>query len=323
MNTKEAPSTDTTELKPKGRWRVTNWPEYDRALVKRGSLTVWFDPAFVSENWRPDPTGKRGAPRKYSDTAIQVLLVLKMTFNLTYRSLEGFARSLMQLMNLNFEVPDHSHMARRAQTLQIVIPCKPRTEPMHVVVDSTGLKIYGEGEWKVRQHGASQRRGWIKVHLAVDANVKDVLGVEVTTEAWADCEVFEGLMDQVEGNIEQIDADGAYDTRHVYEVAAQREATLVVPPRENAAKWEDGHPRNAVLDEIAKKGRAAWKEESGYHRRSIAENAMYRLKQLFGDSLSSRLFETQVVEVHARIAALNIMTYLGMPISVRVGGTIA
>ncbi len=129
MNSKEAPSTETTELKPKGRWRVTNWPEYDRALVKRGSLTVWFDPAFVSEHWRPDPTGKRGAPRKYSDVAIQVLLMLKMTFNLTYRSLEGFARSLMQLMNLDFEVPDHSHMARRAQTLQVAIPCKPRTEP--------------------------------------------------------------------------------------------------------------------------------------------------------------------------------------------------
>ncbi len=157
---------------------------------------------------------------------------------------------------------------------------------MHVVVDSTGLKIYGEGEWKVRQHGTSQRRGWIKVHLAVDANVKDVLGVEVTTEACADCEVFEGLMDQMEGNIEQIDTDGAYDTRNAYEAVAQQEAVLVVPPRENAVKWEDDHPRNAVLDAITAKGRAAWKRESGYDRCSIAENAMYRLKQLFGDSLS-------------------------------------
>jgi hypothetical protein len=155
--------------------------------------------------------------------------------------------------------------------------------------------------------------------LAVDGHAKDVIGVEVTTVDWADCEVFEELVEQVEGKIEQIDADGAYDTRHVYEVAAARETRLVVPPRENAVPWVKGHPRNAVLEQVAQWGMAKWKEESGYHRRSIAENTLYRLKQLFGDSLASRLFETQVTEVHTRIAALNVMTYLGMPVSVRVG----
>ena len=154
----------------------------------------------------------------------------------------------------------------------------------------------------------------------MDGHAKDVIGVEVTTEDGADCEMFEGLIDQVEGDIEQIDADGAYDTRQAYAVAAAREARLVVPPRENAAPWEQGHPRNAVLEKVAQRGMAEWREESGYHRRSIAENAMYRLKQLFGDSLASPLVETQVTEVHTRIAALNVMTYLGMPVSVR-GGT--
>ena len=305
----------------KAKYHLTNWPEYDRALVERGSLTVWFNRDFVEADWRPTPNGKRGAPFKYSDAAIQTLLMVKMVFGLTYRSLEGFARSLVVLMGLDIDIPDHSHMARRAKTLQVRIPRKARKEPMHVVVDSTGLKIYGEGEWKVRQHGASQRRRWIKVHLAVDEQVKDAVGVEVTTEEWADCEVFGDLIGQVEGTIMQIDADGAYDTREAYEVAAQREATFVVPPRENAVLWEEGHPRNEALRQIEAKGRAAWKEESGYHRRSIAENAMYRLKQLFGGTLASRQFETQVVEVHARIAALNIMTYLGMPVSVRVGVT--
>ena len=307
----------------KAKYRVTNWPEYDRALVERGNITIWFDDDFIHRHWIPEPTGQRGAPQKYSNQAIQTLLVLKATFKLAYRSLEGFARSLMTLMHLDYDVPDHTHMSRRAKTLQVEIPRRARREPMHVVVDSTGLKMYGEGEWKVRKHGESKRRRWIKVHLAIDAAVKDTVAVEVTTEDWADCEVFAGLIDQIEGDIEQIDGDGAYDTREAYDVSKQRDAKLVVPPRENAILWEEGHPRNEALKHIEAKGLADWKKASGYHQRSLAENAMYRLKQLFGDRLASRLFETQVVEVHARIAAMNIMTYLGMPVSVRVGPTIA
>jgi len=310
---------ETQAPKTKDKYRVTNWPEYDRALVRRGDITVWFEEDFLRQHWRGQSTGKRGAPLIYSDAAIQVLLMLKAVFKLPYRSVEGLACSLMRLMGLELPVPDHTQMSRRASRLPVVIPRKERQEPIHLVVDSTGLKIYGEGEWKVRQHGAGKRRTWRKVHLAVDGHAKDVIGVEVTTVDWADCEVFEGLVEQVEGELEQIDADGAYDTRQAYAVAAARETRLVVPPRENAVPWEKDHPRNAVLEQVAQRGMAEWKKESGYHRRSIAENAMYRLKQLFGDSLASRLIETQVTEVHTRIAALNVMTYLGMPVSVRVG----
>jgi Transposase DDE domain len=139
----------------KSKYRVTNWPGYDRALVNRGSLTVWFEEEYVRNNWKPAPTGKRGAPIEYSDTAIQTLLMLKAVFHLPYRALEGFARSLMQLMGLDLNIPDHSHLSRRAKTLQVAIPRRARNEVLHVVVDSTGLKIYGEGEWKVRQHGVA------------------------------------------------------------------------------------------------------------------------------------------------------------------------
>lgn len=319
MQTQATVPNDIDSGTGKAKYRVTNWAEYDHALVQRGSLTVWFEEDFVRGHWIAAATGKRGAPLKYSDMSIQVLLMLKATF----RSLEGFARSLMKLMALEFDVPDHTHMSRRAKSLEVQIPRKNRTQPIHVVVDSTGLKIYGEGEWKVRKHGSSKRRRWIKVHLAVDADEKDVVGVEVTTEEWGDSEVFAGLIDQVVGEIEQIDADGAYDTYEAYEVAQERQATLVVPPRENAVEWEAGHPRTEALKEIKEIGMEAWKKKTGYHSRSIAENAMYRLKQLFGDRLASRIFETQVVEVHARLAAMNVMTYLGMPVSVRVGETFA
>jgi hypothetical protein len=315
-------ASETASESPKAEYRVTNWPEYDGALVRRGEVTVWFDEDFLRHHWHGRSTGKRGAPWKYSETAIQTLVVLKAVFGLPYRALEGFARSLMTLMKLDFPVPDHTQMSRRARSLQVAIPRRERPGPIHLVVDSTGLKIYGEGEWKVRQHGVGKRRTWRKVHLAVDGNEKDVIGVEVTTVEWRKSEVFEGLVEQVEGEIDQIDADGAYDTREAYAVAAERGARLVVPPRDNAIPWEAGHPRNDALERIAEQGVAEWKQATGYHRRSLAENAMYRLKQLFGDRLASRLFETQVTEVHARLAAMNVMTYLGMPVSVRIGTTI-
>lgn len=319
MSTPASPAGEDSKVK--ARYRVTNWRDYDRALVQRGSLDIWFDEGFVREHWRPAASGRRGAPFLYSDLAIQVLLTMKAVFALPYRALEGFAGSLMRLTGLGLLVPDHPQMSRRARTLRVAIPRRPRLGPIPVVVDSTGLKVFGEGEWKVRQHGAGKRRTWLKVHLAVDADAKDVIGVEVTTTAWGDGEVFGGLLDQVEGRIGQVDGDGAYDTREVYEAGMARGADVVVPPRENAVPWEAGHPRTRALAAITEQGVEGWKASSGYHRRSLAENAMYRLKQLFGGSVASRVFEAQVTEVHVRIAALNLMTYLGMPVSVRVGVT--
>jgi len=168
----------------------------------------------------------------------------------------------------------------------------------------------------VRQHGAGKRRTWRKVHLAVDADVKDVLAVEVTTEQWTDSDVLAGLLEQIDDPIGHLRGDGAYDTHDVYTAAGQRGAEVTIPPRANAVPWAPDHPRTHALAVIAAQGLPAWKQAVGYHRRSIAENAIYRLQQLFGDRLASRLFETQVIEVQVRGAALNVMTYLGMPISV-------
>ncbi len=305
----------------KATYRVTNWSAYDRALVARGDITCWFDQEAITQRWTPEPTGQRGAPWRDSDGSIQTLLVLKQVFHLPSRALEGFGRSLMCSMELDLPIPDHTHLSRRARALTVQIPRQERTGPIHVVVDSTGLKVFGEGEWTVRQHGAGKRRTWLKVHLAVDAHAKDVIAVAVTTAAWTEGEVFGDLLGQVEGTIEQMDADGAYDTREAYDVAAQHQATLVVPPREHAVAWEADHPRTQALAEIQEKGLAPWKKDAGDHHRSLAENAMDRLKQLFGTGVASRRFDAQVNEVHARIAAMNRMTDLGMPVSVRVGAT--
>jgi len=186
------------------------------------------------------------------------------------------------------------------------------------VVDSTGLKIFGEGEWKVRHHGVGKRRTWRKIHLAVDATAKDITGIEVTTADWHDNEVFPDLLAQVEGDVAQVSADGAYDTEGAHAAIAGREAKATIPPREGAAFWGNDHPRDAILAEIAAKGREGWKEESGYHRRSLAENMMYRIKQP-GNRLFFRDFDRQVAESHVRAAIINQFTYLGMPQSARAG----
>jgi len=171
---------ETGEVGLKQRYRVTNWSEYDRALVNRGNLTIWFDDESLRDKWTPPPPVGRGTPGRYSDVAIQTCLTIKGLFQLPYRATEGLVRSLMGLCHLDLPVPDHSYLSRRAAELSVQIPRRPRQGPTHVVVDSTGLKIFGEGEWKGRQHGGGKRRTWRKIHLAVDETAKDIIGIEVT-----------------------------------------------------------------------------------------------------------------------------------------------
>ncbi len=248
--------------------------------------------------------------------AIQTCLTLKTLFCLPYRATEGLMKSLMRLNGLDLPVPDHTPMSRRAARLAVKIPRPPRKGPVHVVVDSTGLKIFGEGEWKVRRHGVGKRRTWRKIHLAVDETEKDIIGIEVTNTEWGDSEVFPDLLAQVDGEVAQVSADGAYDTEGCHRSIAERGAKATIPPRDGAVPWGDGHPRDTLLQQIATHGRDGWKEGSGYHRRSIAENMMLRLKQL-GERMFSRTFERQVTEAHVRVAILNRFTHLGMPQSVR------
>jgi hypothetical protein len=170
---------------------------------------------------------------------------------------------------------------------------------------------------RVREHEVGKRRTWRKVHLAVDETTKDIIGIEVTTP-WGDSEILPGLFDQVEGEIAQVSADGAYDSHGCHPVIAERDARATILRRDGAVTWGDDHPRDAILHEVEAKGRGGWKNESGYHRRSIVENVMYRLKQL-SDSLYSRTFERQVTEAHVRAAIVHTFTCLGMPQSVRVG----
>ena len=311
--------------KQRSTLRTRNWAEYNAALVQRGSLTLWVDEAVLEAWLNHEHTGKPGAPRTYTDTAISTGLTLKVVYHLPLRATEGLLRSLLKLMGLSsLPVPDHSTLCRRQKSLQVALPQPRKGQAIHVVVDSTGCKIYGEGEWKVCQHGISQRRTWRKLHVAVDEASGTIVGAVLSTNDVADSAALPVLLEQVEEPIKQVSGDGSYDKRLCYDTLRkhqqeQGEALRVtIPPRQGARIWQHGNrkaerlARDENLRRVRQVGRQKWKEESGYHRRSLAETTMFRLKTIFGDKLSARVFENQAAEAFLRCAALNRMTQLGM-----------
>ena len=252
----------------------------------------------------------------YSDLAIATMSTMGSVMHLPSRQTAGFMASLFQLMGVMLPVPDYTTVSRRLGKLSIALPVVEGGGERHVVVDSTGVKVYGEGEWKVRQHGYSKRRTWRKLHLAVDEATGEILAAVVSTNNVSDDEAFSDLMDSIEGEIEAVSADGAYDKRKCYDAIAERGAQAQIPPREDAQYWEaegDTHARNQTLNRIEAVGRAEWKRESGYHRRSLAETMMFRFKSIFGNTCSRRTVDNQAAELLLACAALNRMTHLGMP----------
>ena len=306
------------------RYRVRNWPDYNRALIARGSLTFWFDEDAVAAWRNTDPHKGPGAPKVYSDTAIQCALVLKSVFHLSLRSTQGFVSSLLELLRLDLPVPDYSTISRRQSSLATSLTVSPNSRPRHVVVDATGLKVYGSGEWHVRKHRYGRRRAWRKLHLGVDETTKEIVAVEVTPSRFHDCRMLPALLDQIPGRIGQVSGDGAYDTRACYQSILDREAVATIPPRRSARLSESVDPpdwramRDASLRRIENIGRYEWRASSGCTRQSLAENAVSRFKGMFGSDLSARRFDNQRVEAIIKCEVLNRMSSRGMPESVRI-----
>ncbi len=224
------------------RYRVRNWPTYNQALIARGRLTFWFDEEAVVAWRNTDPQSGRGAPRVYSDTAIQCALVLKSVFHLSLRSTEGFVSSLLELLRLDLPVPDYSTLSRGQGSVVPSLSISPGVRPRHVVVDATGLKVYGSGEWHVRKHRSSRRRAWRKLHLGVDETTKEIVAVEVTPSRVHDSSMLPRLLSQIPGRIGQVSGDGSYDTRACYQSILDRGAVATIPPRRNARPSESVDP---------------------------------------------------------------------------------
>ena len=301
------------------RYRLRNWKHYNAALVQRGSLILWVSDDVITAWRNTDKTGKPGRPRTYSDTAVLCMATLKEVYHLPLRASQGLMLSIMKLLGLDLPVMDYSQLSRRCARLEVTLPRRAKSEPLHMVVDSTGVKVFGEGEWKVRQHGYTKRRTWRKLHIGADESTGEIVAAVVTTNNVADSQVLEDLLEQVEEEVEQISGDGSYDKRSCYEAIKKRKAKAAIPPQRNAKIWQHGNSEEERLigDEnlrrIRQVGRKVWKQEVGYHRRSLAETQMYRVKTIFGERVSARQFAGQATQVLVRCAALNQMTHLGMP----------
>jgi hypothetical protein len=299
----------------KPKYRTTNWKEYNAALKARGSLLIWLDKEM---RWYGCSSGKRGRSPKYSEAAIQFCLTIKGLFNLPLRQAMGMAQSLLELAGLDWQVPDFSTVSRRQKRLTVTIGAQPTTTGLHLLVDSTGIKMLGEGEWKIKKHGADYRRQWRKVHLGIDASTLEIRAIEVTDNATGDAPMLPCLLDQIAGEerIESVRGDGAYDTKGCYEAIAQRGAHAIIPTRKNAKPWKDKRPgaeaRNAILAATRHLGRKIWKKWAGYHRRSLVETKM-RCFKLLGERVMARDFDRQVAELQVRAAILNRFTRLGTP----------
>lgn len=302
------------------KYKTQNWAEYNLSLKQRGSLSIWFDPEMT---WEAAPSGRRGRQQAYSDAAIQACLTLKILFGLPLRQTTGFVASLLKLVGLEWSVPDFSTLCRRQKTLLAAIPYKGSAGPLHLLIDSTGIKAEGEGEWNARKHGGPKRRLWRKIHIGIDEETLEIRAIEVTSSSIGDAPMLPDLLNQIPPGQEvgSVTADGAYDTRKCHDAIAARNAHAVIPPRKNAKLWKPDTPgaraRNEAVRSSKYLGRALWRQVTGYHRRSRVETKMHCVK-LLGQRLSARDFDRQVAEIQIRAAILNGFTALGIPRTVAV-----
>ena len=314
-------------------YKTRNWPAYNEALKRRGSLTIWFDPAMT---WEAAPTGKRGRQPDYSDTAIQTCLTMKVLFGMvdigaplvratmSTRQMTGFVESLLRLIGLDWAVPNFSTLSRRQKALKVNIPYRGSGGPLHLLVDSTGIKVEGEGEWNARKHDGTKRRVWRKIHVGIDEKTLEIRAAEFTTSNVGDAPMLPELLDQIppDQEIGSVTADGAFDTRKCHDAIAARGAMAIIPPRKNAKPWMPDSPgaiaRNEALRASKRFGRTIWRRWSGYHRRSRVETKMHCMK-LLGQRLAARDFDRQVAEFQIRVAVLNGFTALGIPATEAVG----
>lgn len=298
---------------PCARYRTTNWTSYNDALKRGGSLLICLDKAMV---WRAPKAGRNGRPPVFSDGAIQFCLMVKVLFGLPLRQTTGMVASILSMAGLDWPVPDFSTLSRREKTITVQIPSRRAPGPLNLLVDSTGIKFLGDGEWLARKHGTHRRRQYRKVHLAMDTATGDIRAVEFTPSREGDSPVLPDLLDQIpeDEQIGTVTGDGAFDTRRCHTAILEPGGTAVIPIRRNGRLWKEDCPaakaRNDILRATQRFGRAIWKRWSGYHARSRIEARMRCLKA-FGEKIASRDPDRQTAEIHIRIALMNRFNVLG------------
>ncbi len=305
----------------KSHYRVQNWADYEAGLRRRGALTVWLSDKAL-EAWRAPATGRPGGPWTYSDLAIEAALTIRMVFGLPLRQTEGFLRSLAELLDLDLPIPDHTTLSRRLKKLGNLRFRRLTTHgPIHLLIDSTGLRIHVGHLRK-----PPERRVWRKLHLAVDGDTGEILAAELTNRRTADCARVPDLLNQIDDRVASLMADGAYDAGAVYKAAKKKgdghRVRVLIPPSQGAQPSSSRSPgqweRNRNIRSVRKLGRREWYASSGYSRRSLVENAVFRYKSILGRRMRSRSLRSQRAAVRLVGKILNTMTSLGRPDSVKV-----
>lgn len=289
--------------------RKRNWPKYNKDLVKRGSITFFIDPDALQQKPKKN---KRGRPRLFSHPLIQLLLVLKIQYRLSYRTLEGFSKSILPLLHAVVAFPTYSLICKRASKLETLLPKLSSRRPQVVLIDASGIKVCGEGEWKVKVHGKTKRRKWIKLHIAIDEKSQEIIRLEVSDGHRADCRIGAELIKKLPKSTKMVMGDGGYDTRDCRKGIDSIGARELIPPRKNGRLTKDLHRRNNAILEIKGLGgdqlaREIWGKLTGYSKRVLVETTFSRIKRLYGDRFYSRKSTTQRVEGHIKCKMLNQM----------------
>ena len=306
----------------KKAYRVRNWREYNKALVERGSITLWLNESVIGTWYAPEEERKnRGRQRLYSDGAIECCALLRLWFNKPLRATQGLMISLLTLLKADLRVPSYSQISRRERTLATQLKYSAKGA-VHVVLDASGLKVFGEGEWKVRQHGYLKRRTWKKLHIGIDAETQEVVMMELTRNPMPDNKMLAILLDQYPHGITKVGGDKGYDSYDCHEEVGSRGAVSAINIQRRSKvrrlETDPGPPlvRDQIIRRVSEIGKKAWKEEIGYHRRSLVETSFFRFKTLFGCKLHAHSLENQKVEALVCCNMMNRFTQLGMPESV-------
>ena len=308
------------------QYRVINWAEYNESLRQRGDLTIWVNEEAQSV-WSAPRRTSRGGQRRYSDLAIETCLTLRTTYRLALRQTQGFMGSIGTLMGLDIRVPDFSTLSRRANGLSIAqVMRQAGSVAVHLVVDSTGLKIFGEGEWLAQKHKIKGiRRRWRKLHLGLDLHSDAIVCADLTDDDAGDSTALPGLLDQLNAPVTGFLADGAYDGASTRDLLRERYGEtldVVIPPPKNAVirpqSARDPTVRDRHIAQIRSNGRMAWQVATGYNQRSRIETQIGRWKGVIGPKLKSRSFSRQITEIQVGQKVLNTMTALGRPVFERV-----
>ena len=309
-------------------YKITNWKDYNNSLKKRGKVSLWLSAKLLSIWKELDLIKISVGEQIYPDVIIEFCLIIKNIYHLPFRQTTGFVEDLLALQGfVGYCIPNYSTLCRRAKQLPV---CYSQTSKhkkgIHLIVDSTGIKVYGEGEWKVKKHGTSKHRTWLKLHLCIDAESQEIVAISLTDNSIDDANAAKDMITANQYYLLSIRGDGAYDKFFFRETIGCEVLQIIPPPCNAVVKiGTEKVPaptyllqRNQAVERIKEVGSKEWKKEIGYHKRSLVETTMFRYKIIFGDKSTARIQENQQIEAKIKCKILNVFTNIGMPKTVKI-----